>query len=74
MRHPGKVTLPDYMSQPEVECIGQAGHHDDDREFPWWSPGRFVVIGLFKSFITCKQFLLVKLVCSLESKYTINSS
>ena len=43
VRHPGEVTLPDYMSQPEVECIGQAGHHDDDREFPWWSPGTQVI-------------------------------
>ena len=39
VRIPGHATLPDEVSQPEVECIGQAGHHDDDHEFPWWSPG-----------------------------------
>merc|ERR1711915_387626 len=36
---PGHATLPDHVSQPEVTCIGQAGHNDKDHKFPWWSPG-----------------------------------
>jgi len=45
VRIPGKPTLPDDVSQPEVKCIGQAGHHDDDHEFPWWSPGTTPIFG-----------------------------
>jgi len=45
VRHPGEATLPEDMSQPEVTCIGQAGAHDDDREFPWWSPGTTEIFG-----------------------------
>jgi len=42
---PGHATLPDHVSQPEVKCIGQAGHHDDDHKFPWWSPGTTKIFG-----------------------------
>merc|ERR1712240_745496 len=42
---PGHETLPDHVSQPEVKCIGQAGHHDDDHKFPWWSPGTTKIFG-----------------------------
>ena len=45
VRIPGQPTLPEEVSQPEVECIGQAGHHDDDHEFPWWSPGTAPIFG-----------------------------
>ena len=45
VRIPGHPTLPDDVSQPEVKCIGQAGHHDDDHEFPWWSPGTAPIFG-----------------------------
>jgi len=46
IKNPGHATLPDYMSQPEVECIGQAGHHEDsDKKFPWNAPGTAPVFG-----------------------------
>ena len=45
VRIPGQPTLPEEVSQPEVECIGQAGHHDGDHEFPWWSPGTAPIFG-----------------------------
>merc|ERR1711962_886390 len=37
---PGPATLPENMTQPEVTCIGQVGHHDTAKEFPWNAPGR----------------------------------
>merc|ERR1711955_195368 len=41
----GVLDLPDHVSQPEVECIGQAGHNDHDHKFPWWSPGTTKIFG-----------------------------
>ena len=34
-------TLPEYMSQPEVKCIGQSGENDTEAQatFPWSAPG-----------------------------------
>ena len=34
-------TLPDYLSQPEVKCIGQSSENDTDKwaTFPWSAPG-----------------------------------
>jgi len=44
--NPGEATLPHYMSQPETECLGQAGHHGDhDKKFPWNAPGTAPVFG-----------------------------
>ena len=45
VRIPGEATLPAALSQPEVTCMGQAGAHDDERVFPWWSPGSAPVFG-----------------------------
>jgi len=46
VEHTGEATLPEYMSQPETECVGQAGHHHDpDRTFPWHAPGTAPVYG-----------------------------
>jgi len=45
VRIPGNASLPDYVSQPEVTCIGQAGHNDHDHKFPWWSPGTTPIFG-----------------------------
>merc|ERR1719411_711297 len=45
VRIPGEATLPAALSQPEVTCVGQAGAHDDERVFPWWSPGSAPVFG-----------------------------
>eukprot|EP00092_Neocalanus_flemingeri_P039592 GFUD01043114.1.p1 GENE.GFUD01043114.1~~GFUD01043114.1.p1 ORF type:complete len:331 (+),score=71.79 GFUD01043114.1:90-995(+) len=35
---PGHATIPDYMSQADVTCTGQAGHHHGQK-FPWNAPG-----------------------------------
>ena len=42
VRIPGEPTIPDDMSQPEVKCVGQAGHNPAEHplEFPWNAPGR----------------------------------
>ena len=45
VRIPGNASLPDHVSQPEVTCIGQAGHNDHDHKFPWWSPGTTPIFG-----------------------------
>jgi len=47
VRIPGSPSIPDHMSQPEVKCIGQAGHneHEHPLEFPWWAPGTAPVYG-----------------------------
>ena len=39
-------TLPDYMSQPEVKCIGQQGENDPDTiaTLPWSAPGAAPVL------------------------------
>merc|ERR1711970_753243 len=39
------AVLPEYMSQPEVTCTGQAGHHDDKKRFPWHAPGTTEIFG-----------------------------
>ena len=46
VRNPGPATIPQYASQEEVTCAGQAGHHGDpDKVFPWNSPGSAPVYG-----------------------------
>ena len=44
VRIPGEPTIPDDMSQPEVKCVGQAGHNPAEHplEFPWNAPGRLI--------------------------------
>ena len=41
---PGDAVLPEYMGQPEVKCVGQAGHLDDHKKFPWNAPGTTPVL------------------------------
>merc|ERR1711862_149036 len=42
VRIPGEPTIPDDMSQPEVKCVGQAGHNP--AEHPLESPGMLQVL------------------------------
>jgi len=43
---PGKATIPDEFAQNDITCIHQAGHHhDQDKKFPWNSPGTAPVFG-----------------------------
>jgi len=36
---PGESTIPDELVQPEVKCVGQAGHDNHHVTFPWHAPG-----------------------------------
>jgi len=36
---PGEASIPDEVAQSDVTCIHQAGHHDQEKKFPWNAPG-----------------------------------
>jgi len=42
---PGHATIPDEAAQNEITCVGQAGHHDTHKKFPWNAPGTAPVYG-----------------------------
>jgi len=42
---PGEATIPEFISQSDITCTHQAGHHDYERKFPWNSPGSAPVFG-----------------------------
>jgi len=45
VKNPGQATIPEEVSQADVTCIGQAGHHDTKKEYPWNAPGTAPVFG-----------------------------
>merc|ERR1711915_876008 len=45
MEIPGHATIPDEAAQNEITCVGQAGHNDNHKRFPWSAPGTAPVYG-----------------------------